>query len=62
MKTLREYIATLNNLAVGQPEALDCPVVYSRDDEGNSFKEVVFDPTFGKWEVEGEEIKAVCLN
>lgn len=59
---LSEYLVKMGKLVKEHPEALDLPVVYSKDDEGNSFQEVNFDPTLGKWEVEREEIHAVCLN
>lgn len=50
-------------LAAKHPEAL---VVHSKDDEGNGFSEVVYDPTAGTYK-DGEfgkskKVNAVCVN
>lgn len=49
-KTLREYMEELKELAEAHPEALDYPVVYSRDDEGNGFQHVHYSPDVGHFE------------
>jgi hypothetical protein len=46
--TLREYIFHLQEFAKKDKRTLDLPVVYSVDDEGNDFKEVLFNPTLMK--------------
>ena len=45
--TLKEYIEKLNKLATDNPEALELPVIYSKDDEGNGFQELTWDPSIG---------------
>ncbi len=47
----KEYLAKLNKLANDNPAALELPVVYSKDDEGNQFRLVEYDPTVGKFVV-----------
>ena len=72
---LREYIENLNNLAKGNPEALDYEVISSKDDEGNGFNVVHYEPSIGGFN-DGEfypkdfiteedmdiELNAVCVN
>ena len=38
--TLKEYLKGLNQLVQDHPEALDFPVIYASDDEGNAFHQV----------------------
>jgi hypothetical protein len=38
--TFREYLKSLRELARDYPEKLDCPVIYSHDDEGNEYQKV----------------------
>ena len=45
--TLEKYIQKLLDLASKDPSFLQKKVVYSADDEGNSFNEMVFDPSAG---------------
>jgi len=67
---LKKYIIKLQKLAEKHPEA---EVVYSKDDEGNGYQPVHFDPSAGRfedgeWEPDDnteeftEKINAVCLN
>lgn len=68
---LKEYIENLNNLVEDNPELLEAIVLYSEDEEGNSFEEVYWHPTVGVWE-DGEFrdadeepdslANAVCIN
>ena len=43
MITFRRYLKELNEFANKYPQSLDCRVIYSRDDEGNEYQEVVND-------------------
>lgn len=45
--TLKEYIATLTVIEKEHPDLI---LVYSSDSEGNSFEEVYYSPTIGKFE------------
>lgn len=60
---LKAYAAKLAKLAEKYPDA---NVVHSKDDEGNGFGEVIYDPTAGTF-AEGEfskseNVNAVCVN
>ena len=72
---LKKYIKKLNELIEKHPEALECKVIYSKDDEGNVFQEVGFSPSVGFYDDSGAEyiqleevggyvgeIDAVCIN
>ena len=73
MKLLKEYIKELQNLVEDHPEAGNYIVITAGDDEGNSYTEVVYDPSIGIWD-EGEwvpladledgveDLNAVCVN
>jgi len=72
-KTLRQLINRLNDIAKDNPEALDLPLVYSSDDEGNAFHRVHFDAGLGNYnerdrefinkeEAAGKETNCVCIN
>lgn len=61
---LKNYIVKLQKLADKYPDAT---VVYSSDEEGNSFKEVVYAPTAGdfdgeSFEGDAQRVNAVCVN
>ena len=43
-----EYVNTLVEMLKKDPEIANLEVIYSQDDEGNSFQKVVFTPTFMK--------------
>lgn len=58
----KEYLAKLNKLAQDDPNVLELPVVYSKDDEGNQFRFVGHDPVVGKFGVKRDEIRSVCVN
>lgn len=71
--TLREFIDGLNNYILENPQMMDLPVISASDDEGNSFSEVIYNPTKGIFkeddksfdtQMEGEEDKpnATCIN
>lgn len=66
---LRKYIKHLKKLVKKYPELLDKKVIYSIDDEGNSFHRVCNTPTPGKfkkgdfdYEVERDNFNSVCIN
>lgn len=65
--TLKTFIDSLNNLVQDHPEALEMKVVYSIDEEGNSFHTVQNDPTLGRYkkrdfDPESENPNSVCIN
>jgi len=62
--TLKDYARKINELAKKFPDAI---IVYGKDDEGNSFHEVCFDPSPGHFEGRNfesnkAEINSVCIN
>jgi len=67
--TLKEYAKYINDLAQKYP---DLPVVYSRDDEGNWFQKIHYQPSVGFLDADGnfialeeapnEKPNAVCVN
>jgi hypothetical protein len=65
---LREFLDNLNKLAKERPETLDFDIVSSKDDEGNGFDLVYYEPTVGTYNSKDkdfqEELKpnAVCIN
>lgn len=62
---LKEYLKYLNDIVKKYPN-LD--VIYSSDDEGNSFSKVYYIPAVGYYDkhgefhVDSEKNNAVCLN
>lgn len=62
---LKDYIKQLQVIAKTHPNAT---VVYSSDEEGNSYSEVVYSPTLGRFDGEREfddatsYKNAVCIN
>ena len=42
---LKEYIEELNKFVQEYPESLELPVIYSKDDEGNAYHNVIYSPT-----------------
>jgi hypothetical protein len=75
--TLREFLENLNDFIETNPDALDLNVIASSDDEGNFYNEVVFTPTKGylddngnyvefdmyeDYDVEEELTNSVCIN
>lgn len=71
----KNYLASLNKMAELHPETLEFEVVYSSDEEGNTFNRVVYEPTIGVFNgpyngefYSGDDIdedmkpNAVCLN
>lgn len=66
---LKDYLKHLQELVEEHPEMLEYDVVYSSDDEGNDFKEVIYLPstgTFkdGEWRHKEADVKpnAICIN
>jgi hypothetical protein len=63
--TLKEYIKELKKLEKLYPNA---QLVYSSDDEGNSFEKVHMGPTAGMFEgrefggCKPDEVNAICIN
>lgn len=41
----KDYLSKLNKLAAKSPEVLDFEAIYARDDEGNGYQSVSFDPS-----------------
>ena len=65
--SLSEYISRLQEIHSEYPNAA---VIYSSDDEGNSFNTVYYPPTVGNFTKDGDfhtdvtksKINAVCIN
>ena len=68
-----KYVKNLNDLLKERPEAADYHVVTSKDDEGNGFNLVHYEPQVGNYDEEEREFKeeqikeeqitnAVCVN
>lgn len=65
--TLREYMNGLEGFVIKNPEALTLEVVYSTDDEGNSYHPVMFAPSIGEYTAQDYSFEsgndnAVCIN
>lgn len=65
----KDYLEKLNKIAKDIPESLDYAVVYSIDEEGNSFKNVEFNPSTGVFEEDESSFiattkkrNAICIN
>lgn len=61
---LSEYSKIISKLAKKYPNA---DVIYSSDEEGNSFSEVTFDPSVGNFKydefhADEEPINSICIN
>lgn len=51
--TLETFLKTLNQLVNENPEYLNLTVITAKDNEGNGYNEVLFDPTVGQL-IDGE--------
>lgn len=74
--TLREYIENLNEFVKNNPETLEMQVITSKDDEGNGYNLVYYEPSKGIFEDgdftsfdqyddrerDEDETNAVCVN
>lgn len=74
--TLKEYFEQLQEFIKENPDALELEVVTSIDDEGNGFNRVYYGPSKGNYDgdsftsvdsfedynMDGEDVNAVCLN
>lgn len=63
-KTLQQFADGVNAYLKAHPEHADLPVLTARDDEGNGFNQVYFDPTWAqRWELyNGDDIEGVCVS
>lgn len=66
---LKEYIESLNQMVKDDPSILEYDVVYSSDDEGNSYEFVAFTPSVGHFSGipwngfdPTENPNAICIN
>jgi hypothetical protein len=55
---LKEYIKKIEILIKENPEALECDLVYSIDDEGNCYNKVSFGPFLGSYA--DDEFNTIC--
>jgi hypothetical protein len=73
--TFAEYKRQLDELAEENPHPMDVVVITSKDDEGNGFSPVVYDPGFGRFGMgeytgipkdasaeDKKKINAICVN
>lgn len=75
---LKEYLENFQKLVETNPAILDYEVVYGKDDEGNNFQKVNYEPSIGifdeeddmfisenqkgEWDREEEENNTICIN
>ena len=67
---LHQYLDNLNKMAKEHPEILEYDVIYSSDDEGNSFEMIYYTPSVGVFENREfsdisrdiRELNAICIN
>lgn len=65
---LKQFIENLNKLLQERPETAEFDVVTSKDDEGNGYNLVYYDPSVGHYDFEEKEfyeekeLNAVCVN
>lgn len=64
---LEHFLENIRKIVDENPEALECDVVYSKDNEGNGFEYVHFEPALGNYD--GAEFNqgdpdsnAICIN
>lgn len=63
----KDYLKGLNEVAQNDPSTLMLDVIYSSDDEGNSFDNVKFSPTIGEFKHndfidDSDKPNAICIN
>jgi len=62
-KTLQEFADGINAFLKANPGHKNCTVLTARDDEGNGFNHVFYDPSYSNgWDNGGEEIEGVCVS
>ena len=63
-KTLKQFAREIDLYLKRHPEHADLPVLTARDDEGNGYNRVYFDPGHGTdWELgNGDTIEGVCVS
>ncbi len=63
---MKEFVKNLNQLLKDRPEAAELEVVTAKDDEGNGYSFVRYEPSIGVYDGEdfSEEQKpnAICIN
>lgn len=65
----KEYMDHLSEIVLANPEVLAMDVIYCKDDEGNGYQLVAYNPSLGKDEdmefeiTEGrKDYNAICIN
>ena len=58
---LKKYIENLQKLAQDNPSTLEMEVVYSKDDEGNGYSGVYYEPSIGHYDSDEREFTAKDL-
>lgn len=48
----KQYLENLNKLAKENPETLEMIVIYAKDDEGNGYQEINYEPSVGNYDPE----------
>ena len=65
---LKEFADNINKLLKDRPETAEFDVVSSKDDEGNGYNLVYYEPSVGNYDTEDREFQseikpnAVCIN
>lgn len=56
---LKEFIANLNKMAEENPDILEFEVITSKDDEGNGFDKVIYDPSVGHFDPDDRDFTPI---
>lgn len=59
---LEQYVKKINQFLKDNPDKGKLPVVSAIDDEGNGFNFIYFDPSHATYNINGEDVEAVCVN
>lgn len=68
--TFKDYVNNLNQFLKENPELAEAKTIYASDDEGNSYREVIYYPSCGEFtddnefhgEADTDIVNAVCIN
>jgi len=67
--TLREFVDSLEDLMERNPKMAEVEAITARDEEGNGYDPIYFNPTAGHYDRstkdfddESDDVNAVCVN
>ena len=64
----KQFVENVNKLLADKPETAEFEVVNSKDDEGNGFNIVYYEPSIGMYDEDEKEFEeeyepnAICIN